>query len=62
MLGQLKGRDHKGMFSSWNEDTTDERAKAEWVVAAPAGTEVQLVAVHERAGTVRTTVKLGQGT
>jgi murein tripeptide amidase MpaA len=60
MLGQLKGRDHKGMFSSWNEDTTDERAKAEWVVAAPTGTEVQLVAVHERAGTVRTTVKLGQ--
>lgn len=59
MLGQLKGRDHKSMFSSWNDDSTDDRAKAEWVVAAPPGTEVRLTAVHQRAGTVRTIVTLG---
>ena len=40
-------------------DSTDDRAKVEWVVKAPAGSEVQLVATHQRAGTVRTKVILG---
>ncbi len=60
MLGQLKGRDHKSMFSSWNDDTTDDRAKAEWVIEAPAGSEVKLTAVHQRAGTVRVTITVGK--
>jgi hypothetical protein len=44
---------------TWGGDATDERVKVEWVVQAEAGTEVGITAVHERAGTVRTTVKLG---
>ena len=40
-------------------DATDNRVKAEWVVRAPNGGTVKLVAKHERAGTVRAEVKLG---
>jgi hypothetical protein len=43
---------------TWGGDATDDRTKVEWVVQAEAGTEVKITAVHERAGTVRTTVKL----
>ncbi|GAB4161566.1 MAG: M14 family metallopeptidase [Candidatus Promineifilaceae bacterium] len=59
MLGQLRGRDHKLAASFWNNDATQERAKAEWVVQAATGTEVELVAAHQRAGILRTTVTLG---
>jgi hypothetical protein len=59
MLGQLSGRDQKPSMLTWGGDATDERVKVEWVVQAEAGTEVGITAVHERAGTVRTTVKLG---
>ena len=38
----------------WGTDhSTAERTKVEWVVEAPAGTKVAVVARHERAGTVR---------
>jgi murein tripeptide amidase MpaA len=57
-LGQLSGRDGKGATSIWSSDATGERAKAEWVVEAPAGSEIVLTAVHQRAGTVRHTVTL----
>ncbi len=53
-LGQLKGRDHTWAFSGWSSGATDERAKVEWVVQAPAGSEIAIVAKHPRAGTVRT--------
>lgn len=56
MCGQLKGRDHRGVFSS--SDGTPERIKVEWVVKAEKGSEVKLVATHPRAGTVRATVQL----
>ncbi|MCA9937089.1 MAG: hypothetical protein KC418_00490 [Anaerolineales bacterium] len=59
MLGQLRGRDHKMAASFWNNDATQERAKVEWVVQASAGTEVELVAGHQRAGIVRATITLG---
>jgi hypothetical protein len=39
-------------------DGTAERAKAEWVVRAPAGTEVRVEARHDRAGVVRSSVLL----
>ena len=60
-LGQLEGRALKrsmlGLFSTANDGTAD-RAKAEWVVQAPAGTEVHVAARHQRAGVVRSSVKL----
>ncbi|MFO7662067.1 MAG: M14 family metallopeptidase [Chloroflexota bacterium] len=59
MLGQLKGRDHHWRFPLWSENSTDDRAKVEWVVAAPAGTRVNVTAVHPRAGTVRASALLG---
>lgn len=60
--GQLEGRAYTPATSSswagWGGDATDQRLKAEWVVRAPAGTELQLSARHERAGTVRAAVTL----
>jgi murein tripeptide amidase MpaA len=60
--GQLEGRAYKPVVPSgwagWSGDATADRAKVEWVVRARAGETVKLIARHERAGTVRTTVKL----
>jgi murein tripeptide amidase MpaA len=53
-LGQLEGRAYKPSAANvWNTDTTDDRAKVEWVVHAPQGGTVRLTARHERAGVVR---------
>jgi hypothetical protein len=61
-LGQLPGRVGKnsmlGGFGAAT-DGTAERAKAEWVVRAPAGTDVRVEARHDRAGVVRASVVLG---
>ncbi|MCD6287180.1 MAG: carboxypeptidase, partial [Anaerolineae bacterium] len=56
-LGQLEGRAYKGAFPE-DEDETVDRIKVEWVVRAPKGGTVKLVARHERAGTVRADVEL----
>ena len=56
-LGQLEGRAYKEAFMS-DEDETVDRIKVEWVVRAPEGGTVKLVARHERAGTVRAEVQL----
>jgi hypothetical protein len=58
MCGQLNGRDHKWKWALWSDDSTSERAKVEWGIAAAPGTEVQITAVHPRAGTIRKTVTL----
>lgn len=58
-VGQLAGRDDKSSSGMWGGDATSERAKVEWVVQASAGTVVEITAVHQRAGTVRTSVTLG---
>jgi len=59
-LGQLEGYAYKPpvpvSFSPW--DPTEDRAKVEWVVRAPQGSQVTLTARHERAGTVTTQVTL----
>jgi hypothetical protein len=56
-LGQLAGRSMKrSAFEA--SDPTDDRARADWVVRAPAGTEVTVEARHQRAGVVRATVSL----
>ncbi|MGI8794843.1 MAG: M14 family metallopeptidase [Acidimicrobiales bacterium] len=61
-LGQLTGRIMKsstiGGFGAGADATTD-RAVAEWVITAPAGTTINLVARHDRAGVVRAEVRLG---
>ncbi|MCB9006811.1 MAG: carboxypeptidase [Ardenticatenaceae bacterium] len=58
MLGQLAGRDHKSTAPVWGGDPTDDRAKVEWVIEAEPGTDVEITAVHPRAGTIRQTVTL----
>jgi murein tripeptide amidase MpaA len=61
-LGQLEGRAYKpstpNAWAGGTVDVTDDRAKAEWVVRAPQGGMVRLLARHERAGVVRAEVAL----
>jgi hypothetical protein len=50
--GQLEGRASKPTLQAFlpNLDVTGDRGQCEWTVRAPAGTEVELVARHDRAG------------
>ena len=58
-VGQLQGRVHKRSTTWWgNDESTNDRAKLEWVIEAAAGTEIGVVAKHPRAGTVRRRVTL----
>lgn len=61
-LDQLTGRALKASQISDGFDPTTDRAKAEWVVRAPAGTVVEVEARHQRAGVVRASVVLGAPT
>jgi hypothetical protein len=57
--GQLDGRVHKRSTLWWlTNDATTDLAKIEWVVEAPPGSELVIVAKHDRAGTVREHVRL----
>jgi murein tripeptide amidase MpaA len=59
-LGQLEGRAYKSSAPTRRQgDPTQERTKVEWMVRAPLGGTVKLLARHERAGVVRTEVTLG---
>ncbi|NOZ28506.1 MAG: carboxypeptidase [Chloroflexi bacterium] len=61
-IGQLEGRAYKPSAPvSRVADPTEDRAKAEWVVRAPKGGTVRLVARHDRAGVVRAEVVLEAG-
>lgn len=57
-LGQLEGRAYKEAMLDPSAEGTSERLKVEWVIRAPKGGKVKLIARHERAGTVRTAVTL----
>jgi len=61
-LNQIEGRAHKpAAANTWagsSADETDDRLKVEWVVRAPKGAMLKLTARHERAGTVRTELRL----
>ena len=58
-LTQLEGRALKPAGNTGsNTDTTEDRAKVEWVVQASKGSSVDLIARHERAGTVRVRLEL----
>ena len=60
-IGQLEGKSGKHTGVSFWPDyhVTDDRAKVEWIVQGKEGDRIDLVARHDRAGTVRTTVTLG---
>ena len=59
-IGQLEGRNNTPAFyTGWGmQNGTPDRAKAEWIVHAPEGGTVELVARHDRAGVVRARVEL----
>jgi hypothetical protein len=56
-LGQLDGR-AAARFRLWHDGTPD-RLLVTWIVEAPAGTDVELCARHDRAGVARTALTLG---
>ena len=59
--GQLSGRVHKRSPLWWgNDESTSDRVKLEWVIEAPAGSEVGIEARHARAGTLRRIVTLSE--
>ena len=60
-LGELEGWAylHTGISFWPNKNATADRAHVDWVVHGKAGTEIRLVAWHERAGRLRTSVTLG---
>jgi hypothetical protein len=59
-IGQLEGKAYKHTGISFWPDyhVTDDRAKIEWVVRGRTGDRISLTARHDRAGTVRTEIKL----
>jgi murein tripeptide amidase MpaA len=60
-VDQLEGRSNKlSVTSIWSDSNTDNRAKAEWLVHAPAGGTVVVRAISERAGTIRREVSLAR--
>jgi murein tripeptide amidase MpaA len=62
-LGELEGRAYKHTLMSFWTDTTPtaDRVVAEWVVklSGESSGEMSVIAKHEKAGTVRASVKLG---
>ena len=60
VLGQLEGRAYTPSGTSgWGlGGATSDRLKAEWVIHAPQGGEVSLIAKHDRAGVVRVKLDL----
>jgi murein tripeptide amidase MpaA len=57
-LSELEGRAYKSALSDPFEGGTDDRLKVEWVIHAPKGGFVKMIARHERAGVVRAEVEL----
>ncbi len=55
-LGQLDGRAYKE--ATLGGEGTSDRLKVEWIVRAPKGGKVKVIARHERAGTVKTELEL----
>lgn len=60
-LQQLEGRSHTPVSNvrGFGTANTADRTMVEWVVKAPKGSEITLIARHDRAGIVRETVTLG---
>lgn len=60
IIAELEGRAYSpSALTPWDgSGFTTDRAKFEWVVYAPEGGEATVIAHHDRAGVVRTTIKL----
>lgn len=50
-FGQLEGRAYKS--ATWNDDSTSDRMKLEWVVRSSGEGSVKVKVMHDRAGTLR---------
>lgn len=59
-LGHLAGRQNKLSQAYYGVSPTDNRAKAEWTIVAPAGATVHLRVTSERAGSIERRVELGE--
>lgn len=61
-LGQLAGRIAQRSTASWWGYTpgTPDRAVADWIIEAPAGTSITVKASHERAGSAQAELVLGK--
>jgi hypothetical protein len=57
-LGHLEGRSNKLGQTFLLATPTDNRARREWTVKAPAGTKLQLHITSERAGVIHTEIVL----
>jgi hypothetical protein len=57
-LGQLQGRRSFRLMGGARNDGTPDRVLAQWTVRAPVGTEITIVAQHDRAGRSAATVTL----
>lgn len=59
-VGQLAGRSEQRSTATWwgYSPGTPDRALVEWLVAAPAGTTLAVVARHDRAGTAKAELRL----
>lgn len=58
-LGHLAGRSGRLQTSMiWTSSPTDNRARAEWVLKGPAGAEITLRILSDRAGSLTRTVRL----
>ena len=62
-LGQLEGRIAERSTATWWSYSagTPDRAVADWIVSAPAGTRLTATVAHERAGRAQQTVVLTKG-
>jgi murein tripeptide amidase MpaA len=59
-LGHLAGRSHRlGVSTIWSASPTDNRTWQEWTLTAPAGSEIGIELLSDRAGTVRRMVEIG---
>lgn len=57
-LGQLEGRRSFQLKGGTHNDGTPDRVLANWTVSAPAGSQVKVVALHQRAGRAEATLTL----
>jgi len=58
-LGHLEGRSNKFEVASvWESSYTDNRARTQWVIHAPAGTQFAINVLSDRAGALHTKVYL----
>jgi len=61
-VGELAGRSEQRSLATWwgYEPGTPDRAVADWIVSAPAGTKLTVTVSHPRAGTTTGSVVLGR--